>query len=164
MALEIEHDGDSSLTLDDRFFPILITRWSGKPTLALAETYFRWHDLMLDRAAFEETKVVHVTDANGAKQPEASVRKFLADSAAARSNVADLALRSYVTLESKLVRGVLTVIGWVMGEAKSKPVMTASLEEALTQALGDLDASKIARPRGLDPQAYQRGLGLSVAS
>jgi hypothetical protein len=161
MALETERDGDSSLTLDDRYFPILITRWAGKPTLALAQAYFRWHDTMLDRAEFYETKVVHVTDANAAKQPEAPVRKFIADSSAARGHVATLALASYVTLKSKLVRGVLTVIGWVMGESSAKPIMTASIEQALERALTDLDAANIERPRGLEPNAYERSVAVA---
>jgi hypothetical protein len=162
MALDIERDVDSALTLDSRYFPVLITRWSGKPTPTLAEAYFRWHDAMLYRAEFEETRVVHVTDANEAKQPDAPVRKFIADSSAARAGVAHVALNSYVILESKLIRGVLTVIGWVMGDAKSNQIMTPNLEQALDQALTDLDKAKIDRPRGLEPTAYERSIAVAV--
>ncbi len=163
MGLEIERDEESSLILDDRYFPILITRWAGKPTLALADAYFRWHDTMVERAEFYETKVVHMTDANAAEQPDAPVRKFIADSSASRAKAAHVALNSYVTLESKLVRGVLTVIGWAMSDTKFNPIMTPNIEVALERALADLDAAKIERPRGLEPNDYTRSLGLAAA-
>lgn len=165
MALEVERDADSSLILDSRYFPILITRWIGKPTRPLAEHYFRWHDAMLERADFEETRVVHVTDATRAKQPDPPVRKYVGEASNERIRHNEVAINSYIALESAMVRGVLTVIGWVMGDNRSKMTTTPSLKSALELALVDLDRNKIARPRGLDASRYdQQSMSLAAAS
>ena len=164
MVLEVEHDADSSLILDARYFPILITRWIGKPTRPLAEHYFRWHDAMLERADFEETKVVHVTDATRAKQPDPPVRKYVGEASNERIRHNQTAINAYIALESAMVRGVLTVIGWVMGDNRSKMTTTPSLAAALELALIDLDRNKIARPRGLDASRYEQSNVMSAAS
>ena len=158
MRAERTRDGDSSLALDDRHYPVLISKWFGQPTTVLATSYFDWLGLMIDRAVFYETRVVHVIDASNASLPEAPVRTLLARSAAEmhqRFADSDAFLGAIITPDNNVVRGVLTVIRWSLTNVSLPLTMADSLDEALEQATSQLQQAGIELPANLDPKHYR---------
>ncbi len=148
-------EGDA-IALDDTFFPILVTTWVGPASVSSVDTYFVWLDAMLKRAMQEKTPLVNITDAGLAKNPNAEVRRIIAERTKAwgASGADTHPVTSYVVIESAIIRGTLTVIGWLHGNMKSVNVATCA--EALERGIQDLRAAGKPAPTGLIPARWKR--------
>ncbi|NVB42746.1 hypothetical protein G6O69_33300 [Pseudenhygromyxa sp. WMMC2535] len=159
MRAERTRDGDSTLALDDRHFPVLISKWFGRPTVLLAKSYFDWLGLMIERAEFYETKAIHILDATEAKLPNAETRRHLAQEAARmheQFTPRGTMLQAVVTPPSELVRKLLTVVRWSLtGDAQLPLTTVASLPEAIDDAIRRLAAAGIEAPSDLDSRYYR---------
>ena len=153
--IEDDRDPGRSLTLDERYFPLLISTWIGEPTLEMVDRYFAWNTVALIRARTEGMMAAVVIDALDAGLPDSSVLQVVA----ARSlDIEDDAERysigqGYVALRSKLVRGALTAIRWVNPNVGIHPMK--SMEAALAAALRELRERGHPMPVRV-PEVYER--------
>ncbi|AKF08434.1 hypothetical protein [Sandaracinus amylolyticus] len=149
-------DGASSVVVDTRAWPVVIATWFGEPTEALVERYFAVHGEVVDRARASRTRFVLITDTFATGAPSPKARKRIVDLTAAQApDVAALTVRSFVVIESMLMRGVVTALAWVYPKmAESENVATITI--ALERAFAELDAARVARPVGMTPRDYRR--------
>jgi hypothetical protein len=149
-------DGTSSVVVDDRCWPIIFTTWFGEPTAPAVDKYFECHGRLIDRARRARERVVLVTDTFATERPAPIVRKRIVDRTAAQpADVQTIAMKSFIVVESALMRGVITALSWVdatMRESETVPSTTVAIE----RALATLDAADIARPAGLTATSYRR--------
>ena len=127
---------------------------SGKSGLDAA----KWHNELqreeLDALAAKGQKLISISDATQAERPSPEVRKYWAESLAETTPERDAAtLATYVVINSAVMRGVMTAIGWLSERARAIKSVS-SLSDAIRDALADLDAAGIPRPAGLDPDSY----------
>lgn len=155
-ALRTAVDGESSVTIDDALWPIVIATWFGRPTEDLVDRYFDLHAQLLERAREEHTRLVLVTDTFATERPSPMARKRIVDRTEAQpSDVRHLTVESFIVIENPVIRGVVTALAWVypkMSESKNVGSLAAALE-------GSIDALRnagIATPKHLVPSAYRR--------
>ena len=145
---------DAHLTFDDRYFPIVVMRWDGLADIEAAKWGMDHLAGASKTAVARGTRLVSISDARRARRPSAEVRKyFAAESARGLPEQADVVINTYVVLDSALLRGALTAIGWLSPSVQSVKT-TATIEEAIEQALQDLEANGVARPHGLSAATY----------
>ena len=143
------------VVLDVQHFPLLFTKFVGDVTVEMFAEYFDWVVQINQRAQAEGTKIVTVTDGTQGSRPSADARAYIA---AKQDEIVDayghLSLASYVALDSALVRGALTAIGWV---AKRGLAVTPvrSIAEGVERALADFDAAGVPRPTSLPSTDYR---------
>lgn len=140
------HD-DSRLTLDDRLFPVLITTWEGPATHPLIDALDEWSARQFERATRQKLGIVMIADAREAGLPSAEVRERFA--AAPNSPTV---LRTIVVTNSKVVRGALTAIRWLMAE-RYELVSFTDLDAALGCAARILDEAGQPIPAALNDVA-----------
>lgn len=155
-ALRTAVDGESSVTIDDALWPILIATWFGRPTEGLVDQYFQNHDVFLQRARDEGTRIVLITDTFATERPSPMARKRIIDRTEAQAkDVRYLTVESYIVIENPVIRGVVTALAWVYPKmAESKNV--GSLAIALEGSIEALRTAGIAAPKHLVPSAYRR--------
>lgn len=149
-------DGEATVVIDPRGWPIIIATWFGEPTELLVDRYFAAHAVLLDRARRSRERIVLITDAFATERPSAKARKRITDLTAEQpADVQTLTVASYVVIENPMIRGVVTALAWVNPKmAESENV--ASITIALERSLAALDAAGIPRPKGLTPSSYRR--------
>ena len=148
-------DGAASIVVDDRAWPIVIATWFGSPTVALVDRYFEHHDTVLARARAARERIVLVTDTSATDGASASVRRRVVERTQAQPpDAAQLTLKSYVVLDSTIIRGVVTALAWVY-PALGQSDNVATLAIALESALADLRAAGVTPP-SLDPARAKR--------
>lgn len=149
-------DGDARIVVDERESPLLLITWFGEPNEAMITEYFDWMVAMVERFHASGGKYVLITDASSAKRPRPSVRQQIAERTdALPPYTADINIGNYVVIDNPLIRGALTAMQW-MSRSEWTNKTVGSCTEAIRLGLEDLDRHGIARPRGLDPLAYQR--------
>lgn len=149
-------DGASAVVVDARSWPIVFTTWFDEPTERLVKSYFENHAKLLERARANREPFVLVTDTFATKQPSAKARKLIADLTNAQPAYATtLIVGSVIVLESAILRGVVTALGWILPRmADSESI--ATIGAAVDRALQLLDRNGIQRPAGLSAQTYKR--------
>ncbi|EDM73663.1 hypothetical protein PPSIR1_39220 [Plesiocystis pacifica SIR-1] len=165
MRLEMSQDGDSVLLLDARHFPIVICKWEGPPTEALASEYIDWLGLMIERAEFYETRLIHVIEASKIGRPGAIARRILADGAAERKAMhaeKGAVIATYLNPDSAIVRGILAVIRWSLGTDGYELNLTESLRASVTAAVERLAEAGVEAPPDLNPVFYELELDPQV--
>jgi hypothetical protein len=151
----IEGSGGDRVLVDDATFPFVVAAWEGEATEPAVRAYFVWLEGQIVRAMREKRPLINVTETSKAMNPKPSVRKLIADltkqwgtSGADRHEVL-----AYVVVDSAIIRGVLTALGWLHGEMKVTHV--ATLEAAATSANDALRA--LGRPElCIEPGALRR--------
>lgn len=139
---------------DDRYSPVLISIWDGQATLDAA----RWHDGVTNEATLRIIdgggKLVSISDATKSIRPTPELRRYWAENLQnADPRIRENTLATYVVINSPMMRGAITAIGWLSAEAR-RITCVATLHDAITGALEQLDAAGLARPAGLDPESY----------
>lgn len=149
-------DGASTVVVDSRHWPIVFATWFDEPTERLVRTYFDNHARLLERARANREPFVLVTDTFATRQPSAKARKLIADLTNAQPEYAtSLLVGSVIVLESAILRGVVTALGWILPRmADSESI--ATIGAAVERALALLDRNGIARPSGLSAATYER--------
>lgn len=144
-------DGKSELYLDDALPPILIITRIGPATLVLVDKFNHWADEQTTIAKRSKRPLIMVHDATAAERPGAEVRRAFAE----QQMDPTITVRTIVVLTNPLVRGAMTAIGWLVGDAFDV-VSTKTMDDALTQA------AAFARKHGLVPPS-ERELASYVA-
>lgn len=154
--LQTAIDGEASVTIDDALWPILIATWFGRPTEHLVDQYFENHEVFLQRARDERTRIVLITDTFATERPSPMARKRIIDRTEAQpADVRALTIESLIVIENPVIRGVVTALAWVYPKmAESKNV--GSLALALEGSIDALRNAGIAAPKHLVPSAYRR--------
>lgn len=148
-------DGAASVVVDDGAWPIVVATWFGEPTVPLVDRYFEHHDGLLERARSAQQRIVLVTDTFATERASASVRRRIVERTQAQPrDAAQLTLKSYVVLDSAIMRGVVTALAWVypaLGQSEN----VGALSTALERAMGDLRAAGVTPP-SIDPARATR--------
>lgn len=136
-----------SIVVDDSLWPIVIATWFGEPSEALVEKYFAHHATLLERARGWGERIVLVTDTFATERPSPRARKRIVELTEAQpKDTLELTVKSYIVIESAIMRGVVTALSWVYPKmAESENV--ASLAIAIERASTDLRALGITPPR-----------------
>ncbi len=153
---EIFRSPEGSVVLDDRHFPVIITKWIGTLTEDQMRAYFEHTAQLLGRAKMEGLKVLQVSDATETERPPATVRKAISElNDVQTEHFGDVVLKpNYVAMDNVLLRGTVTAINWISRNAldvEAHRDMPSTLEAALAR----LDSEGQARPPGLDPKTYR---------
>lgn len=153
--LEHHVDREGALTMDDRWFPVVIGTWWGDIAPCI-DAYFAWYDRQLSRAQAEGVKLVLVVDALDIRRPTSAARKRLVTESDARAAVNQARVAGmFVVLHGAFLMGVLaSVVTLVRGGLRLSSV--SDVPTALGRALVKLDLAGVPRPPGLDATAYQR--------
>lgn len=141
--------------IDDRFFPLVITKWVGMATTEMVRDHFAELDRLLQRAVDQGTKLVQVSDSLLTEAPPALTRKAVSElSDKQYERFSSVLLRpSYAAMDSILLRGTLIAINWVSRSAISiepYPTMSAALRAGLER----MDREGLPRPANLDIDNY----------
>jgi hypothetical protein len=146
-------------TLDDTFYPILLSRLDQPVVRAEAEAYFQKLAALADRAIRRgERYVVIVLSDVGGFSPAG--RKVMAEAHASyvtpERNAATLT--ALVPVDNAIVRGAVTAFRWVAPQLVSSLRPVRSLDAAIDEALHILDEN--GAPFRGDLQGLRRALGL----
>ena len=119
-----------SLHLDATHFPVLVATWAGTITHEIMDAYFELRAPYTQRADELGLKVVVITDATRMDLPVAAVRKYIGEQAKAIDRSFASMLGYAVIVPSQLLRGIVTAIGWFMGDHALVMRQAATLEGA----------------------------------
>jgi hypothetical protein len=147
--------GPARILIDDRFFPLVITKWVGLAPMELVREHFADLDRLLQRAMDTRTRMVQVSDSLTAEAPPALTRKAISEMSDKQvERFSSVLLRpSYVAMDNILLRGTLIAINWVSRNAINiEPY--ATMPAALKAGLERMDREGLTRPVGLDVDRY----------
>jgi hypothetical protein len=149
-------DGEASIVIDARLWPIVIATWFGRPSETLVEQYFTAHDRYLQRARDERGKLVLITDTFATERPSPVARKRIVELTKMQApDTRSLTLESYIVIENAVIRGVVTALAWVYPQM-SESQNVASLGVALERARLSLMEAGLRPPVDLVASAYAR--------
>jgi len=150
-------DGATSIVIDERTKPVIVTSWFGEATERIIDEYFDWSSSRLARARAARERLVLLNDTFAIERPTPMVRKRLAERTKAQS-VEDqraVVLGSVVVIESALVRGAVTALGWIL-PSLSESQFVASIDEAIDRSLAILAKEGLPPPAGFSRATYRR--------
>lgn len=153
--LEHHVEPTGAMTLDDRWFPIVICTWWGDVGPCI-DAYYVWYDRQLARARVEGTKLVLIIDGLEVQRPSGDVRRrFIAESDARQAVNRERAAAMFVVVRGAFLLGaVASVVSLVRGGLRLSSA--GDVPTALARGLVKLEHAGLPRPPGLDPKAYQR--------
>ena len=115
---------------DESAWPIVYGRFAGVGTVTGFEAFVSWHTGVMHKAMAQKQRLVVVTDARAVTGTPPDVRavvgKWISDSP---REFEEMTLESVVVLQSALMRGVLTAVGW-LSTRKVRLTVFATLPEA----------------------------------
>ena len=150
-------DGATSIIIDERTLPIVVTTWFGEATERIIDDYFDWFGARLARARASRERFVLLTDTYAIERPTPMVRKRLAERTKAQ-NPADAkaaTIGSVVVIENALVRGAVTALGWIL-PSLSDSEFVGSIGEAIDSSLALLAKEGLAPPPRFSRATYRR--------
>jgi hypothetical protein len=148
--------GPPRILIDDRYFPLVITKWVGAATIEIVREHFADLDRLLQRAADTGTKMVQVTNLLATEAPPALTRKAISELSDKQvERFGSVMLRpSYVAMDNMLLRGTLIAINWVSRNAINiEPFST--MAAALNAGLERLTREGLPHPFGFDIDTYR---------
>jgi hypothetical protein len=145
----------SYVLVDDRFLPLLVTRWVGESELGVSRQQKDYGEQLLLEARRVGGVILEIQDGRGAGRPDAKTRKVFAEWMLERKqNFPEAVLPSHVVVDNPVHRGVATALAWLTGAA-SDMLFYPTLEAALRGALAHLERLGRVLPTGLDPATYE---------
>lgn len=148
--------GETSLTLDSRYFPIVVGTWVGAMTTQTVRTGTAWVDRMAERARREDVAFVLISDTTRlTEKPRVELRNEFA-ACIDRINEHDPGrfLRLVVVVRHRMMRAFLAMLLWML-KRKFRISTTGTIDDALTTARALLEAAGVPHPEGLDPSTYR---------
>jgi len=154
--LERHGDAGGAVTLDARWFPVVIATWSGTTDVGHVDTYNAWLDAQVARARRERTRIALINDGLDSVRPSAAVRqRFVASSRTRAVEQRDCVVSSFVVVRGAFLLGVIASVLSMLGIGVRLSTV-ADTRVALERSLARLDALGVPRPAGLDPASYVR--------
>jgi hypothetical protein len=145
-----------TIVVDDRYLPILLHKWQGRVEAEEAREFINYMIELLEQAQARGEVVINVSEGLEAERPDPVTRKVVGE----MSDIANqrfpetLMQPGCVVLESRVLRGVITALGWIT--RRGLTVTThATLPEAILDAMDRLAAKGVPLPEDLDPYAYR---------
>ena len=116
---------------DDSFYPLTFARFTGETTMDDAKALADWQDALTERARGDGVKLISLFDARGTTKVTAEVRRELGEwTKRTDANSQEIQPVTVVILDSALVRGAMTAIGWISSSvARTTPAK--SIDEAV---------------------------------
>jgi hypothetical protein len=147
-----------AVALDDRAFPVLFVTWAGWADDKTVRAFFTWNEAQLTRVVSERVAYAMINDAIDAERPDAPTRALLAELTTklqkehARSEPYNAS--SVLVIESPVVRGAITAIGWLMGglDVECAPTCAVAIERTQER----FRARAAPWPMGLTATGYRR--------
>lgn len=147
-------DGEASIIIDERHHPVIVTTWFGEATIDTVDQYYDWLGPRLAKARARGERLVLLNDTFAVERPTPMVRKRLAEKTKAQNQDHGRAMvGSVVVIESALIRGAVTALGWILPSLADSEFV-GSLEEAIDRSIAILDREGIRAPSGL--RSYRR--------
>jgi hypothetical protein len=145
------NDPSVLISFDNRYFPLVIA----KPHKGWAEDavryYFEtWRATLAAQAHKQGVGIVIILDIRSSTVPPATVRKTAGELTATDKNTKGL-FRTLVVVDNPMLRGVITAIMWLAGDAPVSFVGT--LPEGLKGAFREFEAKGVEHPQ-IDPATY----------
>ena len=146
------------LELDARHFPVLTATWAGMVTTEILDRYFEARAPYLRHAEALGLRTVVVTDMSLQEAPNSVIRRYIAEQGKLIDPDFPSLLGYVVVVPSRVLRGMVTAIQWVIGDMWVELRQTPSLADAYRVA-GQIyrDAGLVAPPMPPEPPA---GVGL----
>jgi hypothetical protein len=145
-----------TVTVDEQYLPVLLTKWQGRLQPDITRQYMEWMNEQLGLAKARGSVIVQVSEALQAERPDAVTRKLLAEMTdSQRENFPEVLLDpSFVVIDSPVLRGVITALGWITRGGLDVRTY-ATLPEAIRAAAARLAEAGHAAPPELDADAYR---------
>lgn len=144
----------SRIVIDDRYLPFLIATFYGKTDVVAGQWHLGAQNEIVLNAAKNGHRVISISDATHAERPDPDARKFWADSTRNEpSAVRDATLARFIVVDSAVIRGAITAIGWLNPEIrniKTFATVSAAIEEGMRYLKQDGQS-----PPALDPRSYR---------
>jgi hypothetical protein len=135
----------ASISLDARYFPLIISVWKGTPTLELSKWFFGRRRLVLERAQSGGTKVLQISDLGELSTPPATVRQYIGETGKIE-DAHDNFLGYVAIVPNPVIRGVVTALRWIIG-GDVRPIMfTSNYDEAIKKATSMAEAAGVEFP------------------
>lgn len=149
-------DGVTSIVIDERMKPVLITTWFGEATVKIIDEYFDWNDARMARARATGERLVIMSDTHLIDRPTPMVRKRIAERTKASSpDYAKATIGSVIVIENALVRGAVTALGWIL-PSLSESRFVASIDEGVDYCQTLLEKEGLRPPPGFSRATYRR--------
>jgi hypothetical protein len=147
--------------LNDRFYPILLSRLEDPTTTGEIETFFRKLAALADAGIRKHERYVVIVTSNVLKVSPA-LRKQVAEvqRRILTPERNEVTLAAFVPIDNSFVRGAVTALGWIAPDMMQSVQVVASLQLALDEALRVLQANGTTF-RG-DRAALRSALGLPI--
>jgi hypothetical protein len=145
-------DPEVKLTVDNRFYPIVLAQIHGGWAEDTIDYYFlRWRNPLAEHAHSEGKAIIVIFDLTASKPPSAILRKRAGDYAQHDKDQVGF-LKSIMIVTNPLIRGIITAINWLAGDV---PIaLVKSVPDALRMAVEQMAKSGIEHPK-VDPDTYQ---------
>jgi hypothetical protein len=147
------------VSLNDRFFPLLLMSFYEPYAPGELDRHYTRLAAIADEAIRRQLRLVVILTSDpslvstvGRKQSADSLRRCMSP------KQVDVTAASFVTVDSPLVRGVLTAFRWLSPDTLKTLRVTATMQQALDQALVALD--QLGTPLQGDLAALRKELGL----
>lgn len=139
--------GKCSFFLDTRYYPLLISGFSGVPTIELLDAFYLVRDPVMYASKELEAKLINVVDMTRMDVPNPVVRKYLAEKGGAL-DIQLQVLDTYVTIiPSAVMRGVVTALNWVMSDKGARTVTASDVDTAIKLASKRFQELEVEFPR-----------------
>ena len=143
------------LTLDERYFPVVIATWAGTVSSDGVQQYYEWYGGMLKRAADEGVRLQSITDGLDVGRVPSGIRaRFIEE-----SNVRAEEIRDHVDFVMIVARRafLLGFIASVLYRMRWGVRMSSfsDVGQALDRAQLRLEAAGVPRPAGFEPASYE---------
>lgn len=153
MVKHRDFSSQCQIVIDDRYLPLLISTFVGRANVEAA----KWHIETQNRIILDEARrgrrVVSISDSTRSDRPDAEARKYWAESMSQTpESVQAATLGNIVVVDSVLIRGALTAIGWLNPKARELETVR-TLSQGIERAFAILIKAGVARPT-LDPHSY----------
>jgi hypothetical protein len=139
------------ISVEARWFPVILLRWRGPYTRTVIHDYFVQQRALAERANREDTYlavIARVVDA-----PDVAARRWIAEETEATPPVLrKRTLRSFCIAENAIHRGVITAVSWLVRDMASLEAVS-SPREAVRGARLALQAKGISVPDDLEIEA-----------
>lgn len=144
-GVHFKTDGPTSLTLDERHGPVVLTTWDGPPSLPLVTWNVEWMLEHIESLRPAQGVLVMIHDATHLSgRPNAATRRKVAETAFDRG----ILLADIIVVTSRVVRGAMTAVNWLRGGANNMVVVN-TMEEALEAAASVLERADRSLPESL---------------
>jgi hypothetical protein len=111
---DLRQNSKGAVVIDDRYAPLIVASFMGETDLELGRWFVEANRKLLLQHAASGRRMLSICDATLATKPTPEMRRFWADfSNASTQTMKDATLATFIVVNSPLLRGAITAIGWL---------------------------------------------------